>query len=188
MKFSNLTYKQRNQYLLIGAVLFAVVAYMTTVRNTIQLYKENSSMEVKIKKAEDAPSGIAELKKSLEELNEKLNHYLVDTTKDHEHTLEVVSEFCSKNRLTVKELPQKTITLEKDFTIITSTLNIEGGYSDLLKLLHELEYLQRIGRVSSVSWKSYIDSKTKKTILSMTIYLQNITVNKDNNESDETNS
>jgi hypothetical protein len=145
-------------------------------------------MEAKIRKAENAPIGIAGLRKSLDGLNEKLNHYLIDTTKEQEHTLEIVSEFCYKQRLVLKELPKRTITAEKDFTIITSKLMIEGTYKDLLFLLHELEYKQRLGRVSAVSWKSYLDSKTKRTILTMTIYLQNITVNNENNEADEKSS
>jgi hypothetical protein len=161
---------------------------MTTISNTVKLYTDNSRMETKISKAENAPMGIADLRKSLGGLNEKLSHYLIDTTKEQEHTLEVVSEFCYKKRLVVKELPKRTIIAEKDFTIITSTLMIEGTYTDLLLLLHELEYRQRLGRVSSVSWKSYIDSKTKRTILTMTIYLQNITVNNENNTEDEKNS
>ena len=168
--------------------MFAVVAYLTTISTTIKLYQDNTTMETKIGKAENAPMGIAAMRKSLEGLNEKLNHYLIDTTKDQEHTLEMVSEFCTKKSLIVKELPQRKTTSEKNFTIITSTLKIEGNYINLLKLLYELEHFQKLGRVSSVSWKSSIDSKTKKTILIMSVYLQNIMVNNENNKKDEKNS
>jgi hypothetical protein len=173
---------------LIGAFVFAVLAYVTTISNTIKLYKDNTSMVAKIGKAENAPKGIAEMRKSLEGLNDKLNHYLIDTTKDQEHTLEIVSEFCTKKNLIVKELPQRKITSEKDFTIITSTLKTEGNYINLLQLLYELEHFQKLGRVSSVSWKSSIDTKTKRTILIMSIYLQNIMVNNENNKKNEKNS
>ena len=166
-------------------MIFAVVAYVTAINNTIKLYQENSSLSLKIKKAENAPKGIAEMRKSLEGLNNKLSHYLIDTTKEQEHTLEVVSEFCTKKQLVVKELPQRKISKEKDFTIITSALKIEGNYTNLLKLLNELEYSQKLGRLSSVTWKSYVDTKTKRTILYMVIYLQNITVTTNKKDSDE---
>lgn len=188
MNFKDLTYKQKNKYLLLGALLFAIVAYVTTISNTVKLYKDNTKLESRIGKAENAPSGIADLRRALEGLNGKLNDYLIDTTKEQEHTLEVVSEFCSKKRLVVKELPKRTVTTEKDFTIITSILKIEGSYVELLRLLNELEYVQKLGRVSSVSWKSSIDSKTKRTVLSMTVFLQNITVNKENAKENEKNS
>lgn len=177
MNFKQLTYKLKLRYLYIGVFLFAVIVYKAAISTTINLYSDNSKLSAKIKKAENAPLSIAELRKSLEKLDDKLNHYLIDTTKEQEHTLEVVSEFCNKNRLELKELPKRKVTIEKDFTIITSVLKIEGNFSGSIKLLNELEYLQKLGRLSSVSWKSYIDSKTKKTILCMTIYLQNITVN-----------
>lgn len=175
----NLTYKQKNTYLLIGTVAFILIAYITSIQNTVQLYQDNKRIESKITKAENAPKGIAELRKSLDGLNEKLNHYLIDTLKEHQHTLEIVSEFCYKKKLVVKELPKRMITVEEDFTILTSALTIEGTYVNLLSLLYELEYRQRLGRLTSVSWKSYVDNKTKKTVLLMTIYLQNITVNKE---------
>jgi hypothetical protein len=138
-----------------------------------------------ISKAENAPQGIAGLRKSLEGLNNKLNNYLVDTSKEHEHTLEVVSEFCHKKKLIVRELPKRRVSLENDFTIVTSELKIEGSFINLLQLLYELEYSQKLGRLSSVSWKSYVDTKTKRTILVMTIYLQNIAVNTETKEQNE---
>ena len=185
MNFSNLTYKRKNLYLGVGALLFTVIAYMTTISNTVKLYQDNKRLEAKINKAENAPESIADLRRSLEGLNGKLNHYLIDTTKEQEHTLEVVSEYCHKHRLVVRELPKRKVVAENDFTIITSELKIEGSYINLLQLLHELEYSQKLGRISSVSWKSYIDPKTKRTILYMTLYLQNITVNTEKNNSDE---
>lgn len=185
MNFNTLTYKQKNLYLGIGAFLFALIAYMTTIRNTVHLYKENKRLEAKISIAENAPESIADLRRSLEGLNGKLNHYLIDTTKEQEHTLEVVSEYCHKKKLVVRELPKRKIVAENDFTIVTSELKIEGSYINLLQLLHELEYAQKLGRISSVSWRSYVDPKTKRTILYMTLYLQNITVNTGKNKSDE---
>jgi hypothetical protein len=185
LNFKNLTYRQKNTYLLLATVVFAIIAYKAAIQTTIQLYQDNAKMESKIKKAENAPQGIAELRKSLDGLNKKLNHYLIDTTKEHQHTLEVVSEFCSKKKMIVKELPKRTVTVDKDFTIITSVLTIEGSYIELLSLLRELEYVQRIGRVSAVSWQSNVDTKTKRTVLSMILYLQNITVNKEKTNEDE---
>lgn len=177
MNFKDLTYKQKNRYLLIGTLVFVLVAYFTTIRNTIQLYQDNKRLKERIIRAENAPAGIAELRISLDGLNEKLNNYLIDTTREQEHTLEVVSEFCHRKNLKVKELPQRKVTDENDFTIVTSVLKIEGNYNNLLRLIQELEYEQKLGRLSSVSWRSYIDNKTKRTILYMTVYLQNITVN-----------
>jgi hypothetical protein len=185
LNLNSLTYKQKVRYLLIGAVLFLLIAYLTTIKNTIQLYRDNNRLESMIGKAENAPQGIAELRKTLEGLNLKLNNYLVDTTKEHEHTLEVVSEFCHKKRLVVRELPKRKISSENDFVIITSELRIEGSFISLLQLLYELEYTQKLGRLSSVSWKSYIDTKTKRTVLVMIVYLQNIAVNKENSKQDE---
>jgi len=182
LNFNQFTYRQKNRYLLIGTLVFALIAYMTTISNTVHLYSDNNRLLAKIGKAENAPVAIAGLRQSLEGLNNKLNHYLIDTTKDQQHLLEVVSEFCHQHKLTVKELPQRKISKEKDFTIITSVLKIEGNYNNLLQLLHELEYTQKLGRLSSVSWKSYVDTKTKKTVLYMVVYLQNITVNTKQNE------
>ena len=186
MKFSGLTYKQKNIYLLIGAIVFGFIAYAFSIGDTMQLYYENTALKKQVQHSEATPGNVVQLKKRLAGLDDKLSHYLIDTVKNHEYLLDVVSEFCQRHQLTVKELPYKNVTSEKGFVIETSVLTVEGNFSELLLLVNELETKHKLGRLSSVSFKSYQDNRRKKTILGLVIYLQNIGMNvQKNNATDE---
>jgi hypothetical protein len=178
MNLKNLTYRQKNKYILGAAFVFLVIAYVTAFSKTIGLYQKNQQLKAKIERAENAPQVVASLKNTLHSLNGKLDHYLTDTSKNHVNTLEVVSEFCLHRNLILKDLPRKTVVEEKDFTIETSEINVEGRFSDLLRLVYELEIKHKLGRLSSVSFKTYKDNQRKKVVLFLNIYIQNIKVNK----------
>jgi hypothetical protein len=177
LNFKDLSYKKKCQYLLGGALLLGVVAYMAAFNNTIRLYMENNVLEAKLERAAKAPSQVLVLESALEAIDDQLSYYIIDTLKNHETTLEIVSEFCFRNRLILKELPKKEVMEEEDFTIETSILSVEGNYKDLLRLVYELEQKHKIGRLSSVSFRLFKDNHLKKHILVLTIYIQNIRIN-----------
>lgn len=132
--------------------------------------------------AEEAPEQIKKLEEKLKNLNSSFSVYVTDSLSSQDKILELVSAFCQKNNLTLKELPVSGIVEEADFTVETNIIVAEGNFSSLVKLLYELEYNSRIARLSSVNFSSSIDNKRKKTILTLTIYLQNIKVKAKSNE------
>jgi hypothetical protein len=177
LNFKELTYKKKCQYLLGGALLLLLIAYMAAFSKTIQLFIYNNALEAKVEKATKAPEQLRALESAQAAIDDQLSYYIIDTLKNHETTLEIVSEFCFRNRLILKELPRKEVMEEEDFTIETSILSVEGNYRDLLRLVYELEQKHKIGRLSSVSFRLMKDNQLKKNILVLTVYIQNIRIN-----------
>ena len=97
--------------------------------------------------------------------------------------MDAVSTFCQKNNLILKEFPKTSHEEQQDFTMETNVVVVEGNYKDLVRLVYELENINKAGKVISVSFNSSIDNKLKKVILSATLYLQNICIKKKANES-----
>jgi hypothetical protein len=182
MNFKNLTYQQKNKYLLLGSLVFLVVVYLAAIQNTINLYQKNSSREQALLKAEDAPQKIENYRQRLDELNNRLSYYVVDSIKGEEHILEVVSNFCHKNHILLNRLPAVTTDDHGDVLVATTGVVAEGNYKDLLNLLYELEQKQKIARVTSAVFKSQFDHKRKKKVLTLTVYLQNIQIKESSNE------
>jgi hypothetical protein len=176
LKPRNLTYRQKNIYLASATVVCMMLIYFLGVGKTIALYSSNKKMEASILNAEEAPKRITMLENKLQQLNSAFSVYVIDSISSQDRILELVSGFCHKNGLTLKEMPPSAVTEEADFTIETNVVIAEGNFIPLVKLLYELEYLSRIARVSSANFNSYEDNKRKKTVLSLTIYLQNIRV------------
>lgn len=174
MNFKNLTYKQKNKYLLVASILFLLFAYNFVIRKTIDLYFVNQSLHTKITEGLNAPERKKNLEGRLEQFNNSLNRYLTDSTRKRENILSLVSEFCHKNQLILKEFPEPIIHYDKDFEIETNIVMVEGGYINLLKLVYELEQNQSIARPTSVNFEKKFDHKRKKDVLTLTMYLQNI--------------
>jgi hypothetical protein len=174
MNFKNLTYKQKNRYLLIASILFLLFAYNFVIRKTVDLYFVNQSLHTKITDGLNAPERKRDLENRLDQFNNSLNKYLTDSISKRENILSIVSEFCHKNQLILKEFPEPILHYDKDFEIETNIVIAEGGYINLLKLVYELEQNQSIARPTSVNFEKKFDHKRKKEVLTLTMYLQNI--------------
>ncbi len=172
--FATLSFKQKNKYLAIGAGVFAVIVYLFAISHTISEYRQVKDLERKVQKAKQSPKQMAVLENRLAFINSKVNPYLIDSTRNQEGILDAVSTFCQKNSLILKEFPKTGYEEQKDITIETNVIVVEGGYTNLLQLIYELEHKNKVGKVSSVSFNSFMDNKRKKQVLTATIYLQNI--------------
>lgn len=174
MKFSDLSYRKKNKLLLLAGVVLLLVIYFAVIQRTIDLYSDNSELKEKIALAEEAPEKIGLLEKKRSLLNARLKAYSIDSLKNREFILHLVTEFCTKKGILLKDFPSPGLENQGDFAIETNLIIAEGGYHDLLNLLFFLEQEMKIGRPGSVKFIKKFDNKRKKEVLTIEIYLQNI--------------
>lgn len=174
MRLNDLSYKKKNKLLLVISALLCFVIYVGVISRTVDLFSETSNLQEKISKAEEAPEKTSLLQKKRSLLNAKLQAYSIDSLKNREYILHLVTEFCTKKGILLKEFPNPELTNQGDFAIETNLIIAEGGFHDLLQLLYYLEQEMKIGRPGSVRFLSSFDNKRKKEVLSLEIYLQNI--------------
>ena len=62
--FSNLTYQQKNKFLIAGAILFLVLAYVLTLSTTKQMFFKNLKLQEDVERSLNAPAQIIKYKKS----------------------------------------------------------------------------------------------------------------------------
>jgi len=172
MDFKSLPYKKRTKYILIGTVIFLLVIYLLAIKKTVNLYQQNKTLTRQVDLAKDAPRGIKGYQERINDIDSKLSHYISEY--DQEYVLELVSNFCLKHHLLLSEFPKSETQEESDLLIETSTITAEGGFTNLLRLVYELEQNQNVGRISSVEFKTKKDFSRRKRVLFVTIYLQNI--------------
>ena len=180
--FATLSFKQKNKYLAIGAGVFVVVIYLFAISHTISEYHQVKELKRKVQKAKQSPGQMAVLENRLAFINSKVNDYLIDSTRNQEGILDAVSTFCQKNNLILREFPKTGFEEQKDITIETNVIIAEGTYINLLRLIYELEHKNKVGKVASVNFNYFMDTKRKKQVLTATIYLQNIRIKNKTNE------
>jgi hypothetical protein len=178
MKAADLTYKKKIQLLILSSALALLIVYLFLISPNINRSSLNKKYRSEIAKAQQAPSMIKSLNEELNTMNTFLDAYVSDSTGDEDRFIEVITNFCQKNNVTLKELPKVIETEEQKFTVQTNVVIAEGSYKDLLRLIYQLEKKEKVGRIVSAQFKSYINNKTKRLTLSLTIYLQNLKINR----------
>ncbi|MFD1001316.1 hypothetical protein ACFQ21_18445 [Ohtaekwangia kribbensis] len=172
-----ISYRKRNIYLVIIVLVLAIVAYFIAIKKTIVLYKKNKNLVENIGADRFARDKLNNAQNRLQDLNNYFDAYTLDSLKKTHDIMSEFSSLCRTLGVTLKSFPQSVLSVESNLQIETLVIETEGNFINQLQLLYALETKNRLGRVASVTYKSYTDNRRKKTILSLTIYLQNIRSN-----------
>jgi hypothetical protein len=173
--FDNLTYRKKNEYLLIGVLVFAVLVYLLAISKTLDLWQQNKELEIQLAKVAHAPSQIKTLEAKLAAYDATLGSFVVEDNDSQEELVRVANEFCQRNHLILREVPEHIIEEEKDLEIITTRITAQGDFGNLLKMLHYFEK-NKMARVASAKFEKTEDFKTRKTYLALHLLLQNIKI------------
>lgn len=171
-----ITYKTKNIILLGLTILFAILTYKIAIKKTIDLQAENKQIENRLKQIEDAPYLLANYKNTLENLNNQLGYVGSKDKLSQDKILDIVESFCSQNNSFLSEYSKTILNNNKAFNIETNVIEIDGKYTDIVKLIYELEYKKNISKVNGVFFKKEKNRTTRKMRLTATIYLQNINI------------
>lgn len=163
------TYRQRNLFLLGAGLVLLGLIYMVSIRRTLQLRQALKKNETAIARAQNAPQQIAQLEAQVGALQQNgLRPY------DREYLLEQITGFCRDHQLLVRTFPQSERVVENNYPIITNTIEVEGAYQDLVRLVHLLEQKERLGSISSLKFYTKKERVSKKTYLRLSIVLRNL--------------
>jgi len=174
---SSVSIKVRMLYLVFIALLAIMLSYHLAIKRTWRLYSDYKNRVEESASFESASVQIQILQQQLDELSGPFESTNDGNSKNNKRSLlmDIVTEYCEKQSLTINEFCPPIIMHENDFTIETSRMTIEGAFSKILELVHRLEYKKEVGKVISVKFYINIDKRTKKRSLFADIYFQNIT-------------
>jgi hypothetical protein len=170
MNFKQLTYKKKNRILLICAVLMLICIYKLAVSETISCYSECGQLEEQVRQLENIPGQIQELQKKIRTTEIQA----IEGPGKQKELLEVVSSYCEKNELVLREFPRTEKETKENLEVETSRFTVQGEFLSLLRLVYELEQKDRIGRIASVNYHLEKDQKTKVISLCADVYVQRI--------------
>jgi hypothetical protein len=171
--FRKASYKTKNRLLLAGVILLIVVAYNAAFKESIALYNETAGLEIQLQTANDAPVKIALLKKE----NERMDMLLGKENNSAElqqSLLIFITNYCKENNLILEDFPKPLLNSDKGMLVETNTFIVQGGFNKLLQLDYLFEQKLKIGKVASVHYHANRNYDTKKSNLTVTLYIQNI--------------
>lgn len=176
-RIRSLSWKQKNRLLLAGILLVSWVIYSFAISNTLDARAACEQLQLRLDSAAGAPQRIAQLESELLKLNaiagsaEQLN----SDSAVHEQLLNLVTEYCQKNDLVLREFLLPIRYHQQEWLVETHPFTIEGNFIAIVQLL---DHLRRnvSGKIVSADIHSKKDNKTKTTSLLITIYVQSISI------------
>jgi len=170
----NITYKQKVILLIVGFIVIIILVNKLAIQRTVNLKNQCESIINKLDEAKDAPLAIITIKKRLGFIDDVVGRNLLDADDVQVLILEKCIDYCTKNNLVLINLPRPHKYSDMNFDVQTCIVELEGGYTDLLKLVYLFEQKLSLGKIISISFVKEVDRFTKMDRLKLTIYIQNI--------------
>lgn len=168
-----LTYRQKNYLLLFGCLVLGWAIYQLSISKTLEEVRSYNQLMAQIEVGNSAHSMIFDYKKKLKFYEDHLGSFETDSMHNHEHVLVAVSHYCQRHNLTVESFPSELVEDYSDFNLHTHKIEVRGNFKELLHLIYHLERVEKLGRIASLELEKKLDKKTKRTILTASIYIQN---------------
>jgi len=168
-----LTNKEKSITLGIIIAMVSLTSYQLAFDKTFALKNNCEITEEKLNKLEDAPERIDAIQRDIQ----KIDRYLGNENqyKDAEKALlEQVGRMCKQNEVIFKEFPGHHLISNKNYTLITYKMVLQGKFVPLLKVLHDLEKKLRFGKVASVDFRIKKDPRSGNKQLNMIFFVQGI--------------
>lgn len=172
--WNQLTYQQKNKWLLGGALAFLVIVYLLAIRSTVDLYVQEGELEEKLGKAENAPRQIAQLERKLAYWDQIATNLNDSATSVQKELFTNVSKACSAHKVSLRALEFIATEEKESHQIDTYQVMMAGSYRNLLSAVFELENKLGNGILSSLTFEKVQDRYTKKDYLIAKLYIQNI--------------
>lgn len=171
---NRLTYKQRF-FAFIGIVVLAIwFVYAVAIKPTISLKHEVKEKQGMVDALSSAPQRIKTATNRLEIINSQFTSFSMSGSSSRDLILQEISSYCAKNKISIYNYPESHIAENNLFTVETNRIVIKGSFKRLVKLIHYLEAKANFGRIIAINMYIEENRKTKRKMLFLELFIQNI--------------
>lgn len=168
--WAKLTYSKKSLVVLLGFMVFMILAYKLSFAKTFELKKEIGEKEKKIEWLKEKEKEIPFLKSKMQLIEEA---YSGDSTSVRDKLTAYISDFAENNNCLVTEIPSYTAYKSDNMNIQTNIFTVKGRFNDLLSLLMEVETKFKVtAKLMSARFFSVKDMQTKRKNLYLTLVTQ----------------
>lgn len=163
------------QYLLATITgLFCLMGYRFAIGPTLAVYGQYAALTADIAQQNDQQLNPVALKAKSAYYERQMLGYRSDTTQRQDHLLSVVAPLCQQHRVKLLSLPPAKKEVVESYSLATRVILLEGGFLDLLRLLHTMERSPSVGRVVSVQYLAVEDPSGAVSALRAQVHLQQL--------------
>jgi hypothetical protein len=171
--FKGMTYQRKLRLLLPAAGLALLFVYLFGLRKTIAARSDVQEKKAKLALSKDINNKMGLVKAKLNSIDNMIGQKPDSSKKVIDIILEDVTTYCNNEGCTLKEIPETHHAEDKNFSIETYFITVEGNYKKLLNLVYLLEQKKKSGgRLSSCTLYTRKNNQTKKLSLESTLFIQ----------------
>lgn len=168
------SHKQKFMLLLVISVISFILIYSVAIKVTLDLRSECNEKRKLIENNKNILSDIKAKEKKIVEINKLIENKDKNLTNYHNYLLAVIGKYCKMFNVVIKKFPQSHLVKKDNYNIETHVITLKGSYNDLLKILYNLEYDEKLSGISSLLFESIPNYRNGKYELNLTLYVQNI--------------
>ncbi len=162
----------RNKLLLGGLVLMLILSYHFAIKKTLTLRKEFLASQNQQRLATGIPEQLQKTTKKEKEIDSKLEALNLGTSSLQNDLIKFLNQASMDNKVKIIELGAPH-TFDTGNTVTkTYTLNLEGGFNDVLQVIHTLEHNGGFGAVSHFTFEKHKNYRNGKSRLEATVFLE----------------
>lgn len=167
-------FKNKNIVLLVLLFLTLLLCYKLAIYNTLVLRKEYLSQKKEERLFEDIPKQLVLLSKKEAYLDSVLQKLDLNNTAMENNLLRVVNKEAAKNNIKVIDFNAPHTSDESNNQVSTYIFALDGNYTSILKVIHDLETKRNFGSIVHLSLEKKKNYRTRKNYLVAAIYIRNI--------------
>lgn len=164
----------KNKLLALGIITMVgvFIIYQIALKETLVLHKTLQSNKQSLQEISNTMDQVMKLEFDLHELQQLLAPQAVDGEAFKEMLLSEINSFSEKKAITLRELPEKHLFNDPEYTILTYSLLVEGGFINLQRLVYFFETGIFKGFIRSVNFTARTNPISHKRNLVMVVYFQ----------------
>ncbi|MFD0862232.1 hypothetical protein ACFQ1M_08420 [Sungkyunkwania multivorans] len=164
--------RNKNIILVIGLLFLAFLGYRFAISKTVaarSTYKKLSRQAILF---ENLPKQFSVLKQKERYYDSLLAAYQIKGNSIQSNLLKTVNTYADEHRLKVIAFKEPHILERENATLSTYSFSLEGDFSSILRLIHQLERRTRYGELVNVHFEKKKNYRTRKFYLQAHILLQ----------------
>ncbi len=162
---------KKNKLLVLGVLVMSLLCYFLAVKKTMLLREEYNLLSEKDKLAQNLGVKLATLAKKEQNLNSQFNQLNLGATSIQNNLLRVLNEQSLTYGVKIIEFNAPHVVQANNTESKTHIFTLEGSYTAILSLIHELEKRGSFGRVIHLNFEKKKDYRNRKAYLQATVFL-----------------
>lgn len=164
--------KSKNILLVVVFGLLLILSYKLAIANTIALKQKHSKLLKEELLFKNTPKQLSLLKQKQKYYDSILNKYQINGHSIQNNLLETLTSFANKNAIKVVSFSKPHVIQKKDIAVKTYQFTIQGGYNNLIKLIHHLEQNTKYGEIINLQFDKKTDFRKNKKYLQAHVLLK----------------